>query len=203
MAPTNDTRKRAPDERRRNQRARDAILAASLELLDREGFRALTVEAIAADAGVGKATIYRWWSGKAEVVMDAVGERLNPEISFPDTGSVREDLRLQLESVIELFTTARAGKAYLALIAESQHDPALGKALGERYIAARRAAAATVFERGIARGELRSDLDIGIAIDALYGAIYYRLLVSGAHTNPAYAEQLLRQLYPAMVRRGG
>jgi AcrR family transcriptional regulator len=192
---------RTPDERRRNERARAAILRAARELLDRRGFRRLTIDGIAASAGVGKATIYRWWPSKAAVAMDAVLEAASPSIPFPDTGSAREDLRRQIASVIELYTRTRTGRGIRALTAESQHDASLAESLRDRFIAIRRAEAASVLQRGIERGELRSDLDVGVAIDALYGAVYYRLLVSHAPLEAAYADALVGQVFGAFVAK--
>jgi AcrR family transcriptional regulator len=184
--------------RPRSTTAKAAILQAARELLDERGLKALTVEAIASRAGASKATIYRWWPNKSAVVMDAFLAGTSPRMPFPDTGSVREDLRRQLRSVIRLFNEPGTRGPFVALIAESQHDQEVARALRERFIAARRAAAREVFERGQARGELRADLDIDIANDALYGALYYRLLVSGAPLRPRYADALLDQFYDAM-----
>jgi AcrR family transcriptional regulator len=152
---------------------------------------------------VGKATIYRWWPSKAAVVMDAVLEAASPRIPFPDTGSAREDLRRQIASVIELYTRTKTGRGIRALIAESQHDPSLAESLRDSFIASRRAEAGTVFERGIERGELRPDLDVGVAIDSLYGAVYYRLLVSHAPLDAGYTDTLIDQLFPAFERPPG
>jgi AcrR family transcriptional regulator len=192
---------KTPDQRRRNEKARTAILRAARELLDRRGFQRLTIEGIAARAGVGKATIYRWWPSKAALVMDAVLAAASPRIPFPDTGSAREDLRRQIASVIELYTHTKTGRGITALIAESQHDSSLAESLRDRFIASRRADAAMVFERGIERGELRADLDVDVAIDALYGAVYYRLLVSHAPLDSAYADTLIGQVFPAFARQ--
>jgi AcrR family transcriptional regulator len=185
--------------RPRSERATTAILAAARELLEEQGLRRLSVDAIAARAGVSKATIYRWWPSKAAVVMDAFLAGAGPRMPFPDTGSAREDLRRQLRSVIRLFNEPKTRGPFIALIAESQHDIELARALRERFIASRRAAAREVFTRGMARGELRDDLDVEIAIDALYGALYYRLLVSGEALRPRYADALLDQLYQALA----
>jgi AcrR family transcriptional regulator len=185
--------------RPRSERARAATLEAAGELLDERGLAALSVDAIATHAGVSKATIYRWWPSKAAVVMDAFLERTSPQMPFPDTGSTREDLRRQMRSVIRLFNDAATSRPFVALIAESQHDPVLAAALRERFIAARRAAATEAFARGIERGDLKADLDVEIAIDALYGALYYRLLVSGEPLTPRYADRLLDQLFPALA----
>jgi AcrR family transcriptional regulator len=190
---------RRPDVRRRRERPRRAILRSAGKLFHRDGLRRLTIEAIAADAGVGKATIYRWWPSKAALVLDAIHEQVGPEIALPDTGSAREDLRLQIASLIEILTSSRTGKAFLALLAESQHDPGLAEAIRERLISGRRAATGEVIDRGIARGELRADLDVDVAIDALYGALYYRLLVTHAPLQLDYADALVAQLYPAFA----
>lgn len=193
---------RRPDERRRRERPRRAILRSASRLFHRHGLRRLTIEAIAADAGVGKATIYRWWPSKAALVLDAIHDQVGPEIAFPDTGSARQDLRRQIASLLEIFTSTKTGKAYVALVAESQHDPALAEAIRERLIAGRRAATREVLERGIARGELRADLDIDIALDALYGALYYRLLVSHEPLEPDHADALIAHLFPALAASG-
>jgi AcrR family transcriptional regulator len=197
------TATRPPDERRRNKAARTAILRAAAELLDRRGFRRVTIEGIAARAGVGKATIYRWWPSKAAVVMDAVLQAASPRIAFPDTGSAREDVRRQLALVIDFYIHTKTGRGIRALIAESQHDPSLAESLRDRFIASRRADATAVFARGIERGELRADLDVGVAIDALYGAIYYRLLVSHEPLDAGYADTLIGQIFPAFQRTPG
>jgi AcrR family transcriptional regulator len=187
--------------RPRNAAARAGILRAALDLLQTKGFSALSVDAIAARAGVGKATIYRWWPNKAAVVMDAFLADTAPDMPFPDTGSTREDLRRQMRSVIRLFNTPAVRGPFVALIGASQHDPALAAALRERFVANRRDAAKAVLARGIERGELRPDLDLDVAIDALYGALYYRLLVSGQRLTPRYADTLLDQLFPAFAER--
>jgi len=192
-----------PNLARRSERARRAILTSAWRLFRGRGLRELTIEAIAAQAGVGKATIYRWWPSKNAVLMEALQAHLDPEFPFPDTGSVRTDLRMQIAGVIRLLTTTSVGRAYLALVAESQHDPVLARDLAERYIAARRAGATALLRRGIERGELRSDLDPEITIDALWGAVYYRLLVSHDPPDPDYADTLVEQLYPALENRRG
>jgi AcrR family transcriptional regulator len=187
--------------RPRSETACAAILRATIELLQRDGFAALTVDAIAVRAGVGKATIYRWWPNKAAVVMDAFLAHTAPGMPFPDSGSTREDLRRQMRSVIRLFNTPAVGGPFKALIGESQHDPALAAALRERFIASRRAAATEVLARGVERGEVRGDVDVDMTIDAFYGALYYRLLVSGARLTPRYADALIDLFYPAIEPR--
>jgi AcrR family transcriptional regulator len=199
MATLSNTTRQARG-RPRSEAARVAILGAALELLEARGFAALSVDAIADRARVGRATVYRWWPNKAAVVMDAFLADVAPQMPFPDTGSAREDLRRQMRSVIRLFNLPKTSRPFVALIAESQHDPALAKALRERFVASRREAATEVLRRGIERGELRADLDLALTLDALYGAMYYRLLISGERLTPGYADALIDQFYPALAR---
>jgi AcrR family transcriptional regulator len=199
MATLSNTTRQARG-RPRSEAARVAILGAALELLEARGFAALSVDAIADRARVGRATVYRWWPNKAAVVMDAFLADVAPQMPFPDTGSAREDLRRQMRSVIRLFNLPKTSRPFVALIAESQHDPALAKALRERFVASRREAATEVLRRGIERGELRADLDLALTLDALYGAMYYRLLISGERLTAGYADALIDQFYPALAR---
>jgi AcrR family transcriptional regulator len=185
--------------RPRSERATAAILRAAGELLDSRGLDGLSVDAIAARAGVSKATIYRWWPNKAAIVMDAVLNVTAPQIPFPDTGSVREDLRQQMRSVVRLFTKTATGRALVALIAQSQHDAVTATALHERFIAPRRTTAGDVLRRGIDRGELRPDLNVDTAIDTLYGPLYYRLLVSGDPLTPRYVDRVIDHIYPTLA----
>ena len=188
--------------RPRSERTRKALLAAARELLELGGLRGLSMDAIAARAGASKATIYRWWPNKAALVMDAYLEDTNPRIAFRHNRSTRTELRRQLRTVIRAMHHSPAGRTLAALIAESQHDPELATALRERFIAVRREDAAQLLERGRRRGELRGDLETGVVIDALYGALYYRLLVSRDPTGPEYADALLDQLFWGLAPPG-
>ena len=117
--------------RPRSERAKRAILEAAGELLDHNGFAGVTVEAIAVRAGVSKATIYRWWPNKAAVITDSFLELTAPEIDFVETGSVREDLRLQMRSLIRTFAS-KSGQTIAALVAEGQSDPEVADAFRSR-----------------------------------------------------------------------
>jgi AcrR family transcriptional regulator len=185
--------------RPRSDKARRAVIAAALELVAEKGYAAVTIEGIAARAGVAKTTIYRSWPSKAAVVMDAIFTESDPRISFPDTGSAREDLRRQMSQVVALFTDPAFGKPFVGLLAESQHDLALADALHNWLITSRRAGAAEVLRRGVERGELRSDVDIEIAIDALYGAIYYRLLVSHEPLTKKFAVAVVHEVFDGLI----
>ncbi|KAB8314819.1 TetR/AcrR family transcriptional regulator [Tolypothrix campylonemoides VB511288] len=184
----------APAIRRRNQRSHQAILKATAELLEEKGYRDICIEAIASRAGVGKQTIYRWWPSKAAVVMEAYSEKATQDIPTPDTGSVKQDLCQILQQLFAILTTTTTGTAVTGLIAEAQMDASLAKAFREQFINCRRAATRTILERGIARGELRPDLNLELVIDAIYGPIWYRLLLKHAALDDAFAEELVNFL---------
>ncbi|GAB1538799.1 TetR/AcrR family transcriptional regulator [Scytonema sp. NUACC21] len=184
---------KAPVSRRRNERSHQAILRATAELLEEKGYSDICIEAIAARAGVGKQTIYRWWSCKAAVVMEAYAAKAAQNIPTPDTGSVKQDLYQILQQLFAVLTTT-TGTAVRGLIAEAQLDPKLAEAFREQFLECRRQATRTILERGIERGELRSDLNIELVIDAIYGPIWYRLLLKHAPLDNLFAEELVNFL---------
>jgi AcrR family transcriptional regulator len=185
--------------RPRSDEKRRAILEATVELLETRGFTGISVDGIAAVAGVGKATVYRWWPNKAAVTMDAALSIVDPAIPNPGTGSAYEDLRRHLRYAIRLYRGARTTPMIAAIYAEAQHDPELAAAVNERVQIPRREAAKQILRDGIARGELRDDLDLDMTLDILYGPLYYRFLVTHQPMSPRYADQLLDQLWPVLV----
>lgn len=175
--------------RPRSERARQAILQAAGDLLARDGFANVTVDAIAAHAGVSKATIYRWWSNKAAVVTDSFLELTASRIEFRPTGSVREDVRLQMRRLAQMLSSS-SGRVVAALIGAGQDDADVARAFLDHWIAVRRRETRRVIELGITQGELRPDIDIEVAMDALYGPIYYRLMVRHLPLSEAFTDTL-------------
>ena len=160
--------------RTRDEKARGRVLGSARDLVCQLGPRAVTVDEIAAAAGVGKQTIYRWWPSKSSVIMDALIELTDPDpADLPD--STYEAVRLQMRRVARMFAS-RNGKLIRELVADSQGDPALAKDFRNRFFAHRRAPGAATLNKGIATGELRPDLDIDDALDVLYGPLWLRLL---------------------------
>lgn len=170
-----DGARRAPG-RPRSEHARQAILNSTLKLLQELGFPELSIEAIAADADVGKATVYRWWPSKAALVADAFSSSADQELRFPDTGSVRTDISHQMKQLVRVFRGKR-GRIVAALLGGGQSDPELIAAFRERFLWPRRKQAYATLKRGIERGELPEDIDMDLLLDTLYGAIYMRLLI--------------------------
>ncbi len=189
-----------PPGRPRSERARRAILQAANELLESEGFAALTVEAIAERAGVSKATVYRWWPNKAAVVMDGFLSTVSSEVPFPHTDCAQEDIRLHMRRLIKALG-GKMGRTVAALIAEGQADRELAEALRSRWLSARRAEVKEILEHGMTRGELREDLDLEVAVDSLYGPIYYRLLVDHAPLEEDFAEALADHVFSGLSAR--
>jgi AcrR family transcriptional regulator len=196
-----DTEAPRPRGRPRSEAKRQAILDATVALIENRGFVGLSVARIAEQAGVGKATIYRWWPNKAAVTVDAVLSIATPATPYPRTGSAREDLARHLRYMIRLFRGARTGPMIAAVLAEAQHDPELAAETEERVQAPRRASAKRILEDGIARGELRADLDCDEVLDVIYGPLYYRFLISHKPMSSPYVQAVLDYIWPTISAR--
>jgi AcrR family transcriptional regulator len=172
--------------RPRSAESHQAIIRAVLELLVEDGFRSLTMEQVRARAGVGKATIYRRWSSKEELVRDAI-VYLGQEFEIPDTGSFRGDYTAIATMI--LASAKRVGAATLMprLLGEAVNDPDLHAIFYAHLVAPRRAALRLPLERAVERGELRDDVDLELAIDLLAGPIIYRLLISGGDLEQLFS----------------
>ncbi len=178
--------------RRRSQRSEAAILDATLELLGEVGFSGLTVDGIAARAGVGKATIYRHWPGKAHLVVDAFRSRI-PAMAMPDTGSLRQDLVAVVGFLVQGLEHSPLTRILPALVEAAERDPELER-LFKEFGAERRRILRGVLQRAAARGELRPDLDPELALDLIGGPIFARRLVIREPLTPAYARSLVDAL---------
>jgi AcrR family transcriptional regulator len=165
--------------RPRSAAADAAIVRATLELLLEDGYRGLTMEQVRARAGVGKATLYRRYGSKQDLVTAAI-RHLNQPLELPDTGSVRADILGFARSLSAGAERVEFASFSARLLAESAGDPEMHAIFYENLVAPRRAAVGEALRRGVARGELRPDLDIELAIDVLTGPWVYRLLISGA-----------------------
>ena len=148
-----------------------------------------TIEAVAARAGAGKTTIYRWWPSKGALAMAGFLAETAPKISYSNSRSALADLTHQLSRVGSVYGGA-SGRILSAIIAEGQRDPATITAFVEGYAKPRRAEAKKILLAGIERGELRPDIDLEVALDALYGPIYYRMLVPVGPLGKDWAESL-------------
>jgi AcrR family transcriptional regulator len=180
--------KRSPG-RPRSEEARVAILRSALKLLGEKGFPDLTIEAVAAQAGVGKATVYRWWPNKAALVADAFAGSTIEKLHFPDTGSVRIDMSQQMRQVVQIFRSRR-GRILSAILAAGQSDSDLIAAFRERFLKPRREEAYATLRRGIRRGELSKGVDQDLLLDSLYGPIYMRFLIRHDRLSADFVDRL-------------
>lgn len=169
-----------------------AVMDAVYTLLQSGPLRDLTVEAVAKQAGVGRPTIYKWWPNKSALVLAMFNERLVPDSKIPPTGSAEMLIRLRVKLLIKQFN-GMFGKVMADLIAEGQADPSLLAKLYEGQIRKRRAATVAEVERGKAAGEFRADLDPELFIDAIFGPIYYHLLLRSTKLTTSYGNQLVDQ----------
>jgi AcrR family transcriptional regulator len=184
----------AAPERRRSERAHHAIVAATQELLVESGYRALTIEGVAARAGVGKQTIYRWWPSRAALVLEAYLAG-SDTVALPEpTGAVLRDVRALLDWLVDVLAQPIGGRVVAGLVADLKHDPDLAELFHRDVVPARRRAMLALLEAAVGRGELRRDADLELAVDTLHGAVFYRLLLSGQPTDAAFTERLARQV---------
>jgi AcrR family transcriptional regulator len=175
--------------RPRSEEAHVAILDATLELLVDVGYVALTVEGIAARAGVGKATIYRRWPSKLPLVIEAF-EGL-PALEEADTGNLVADLETMLEGYLGVFHSTPLGAVYPSLVGECASDPELVSLLSP-LLMQRRRPLLRALERGVSRGELPGDLDLELAADLIVGPIAVRIFFAGPKLNPKLVGPIVR-----------
>lgn len=187
--------KNTPDATRRSERSRRAILDAALELVGETGYQRLTIEAIAARAGVGKQTIYRWWPSKAAVLLDAfiaLGEENTAEqAELPDTGDLEADLKLVLRATVDELNSPRYDAAYRALAAESIVNPELCAQFVARVLEPGLGLYATRLRAAQEAGHIGADFDPRIALELLTGPLAHRWLLRTLPLTHEYADALV------------
>jgi AcrR family transcriptional regulator len=191
---------KAPNPARRSERAYQAILDATGELVSKQGLAGTSIDQIAQRAGVGKQTIYRWWPNKAALVLDYAAERARP-VAEPDAGSLRGDLRKLTEALVATLQDSPAGQICAELIGSAEADPEFAESFRETFVSGRRAMVLSVLRRWQDRGEVRDDVDLEVATDLLYGPIWYRRLVGQTPLTPAFAKELADEVVAAIGRR--
>ena len=184
--------------RPRSPETRAKILKAAYEMLNEVGFMDLTIEGVAARSGVGKPTIYRRWKTKSALAMDAFLEAVNPELAFPDTGSAQDDFREQMQKIVKLMNSPR-GEVLASVIGCGQAEEELISAFRENWLIPRRKDAKKIFQRGVERGELRSNVDVEVAIDALYSPLFYRLLLKHQPLTEKFVDQLVDVVMKGLI----
>ncbi|WNG26712.1 TetR/AcrR family transcriptional regulator [Cystobacter fuscus] len=168
-----------------------AITRALFRELAKTGYAALSIEAVAKRAGVGKAAIYRRWPSKLEMVSELLAEVGTDLVDIPDTGSLRGDVAALLAQTRALLRRPLITRILPDMHAEMRRTPALSSAVRTGIQQGRRARAQELLRRAMDRGELSPELDVDLALDLLGAPLYWRVIVTGQSTPPDYLERLI------------
>lgn len=177
----------APDPQRRSRRSHGAILTATIEQLTRVGYHRLTIEGVAARAGVGKATVYRWWPTKARLVVEALSEHFDLA-AVESTGDFRADVRGVIEHGIEVATKTSLGSTLLQLAGDLADDPDARADL-QRWLGPFRAGNLALVYGAVSRADLPHDVDANLLLDIVAGTILYRGML-GVELDTRLIDQL-------------
>ena len=178
--------------RPRSESARRAILGATTELIERDGYGRVTMESIARHAGVSKQTVYRWWPTKAAILLEALNEGAAAISPLRDTGSFETDLRTFLRSTVA--GGSRNGRLLAALMAEAQFDEDLAEAFRTGFLARRRQVLGELLERGRNSGDLAATADTDFLVELVFATLWYRILAQNRPLNRVFADRLTRSV---------
>jgi TetR/AcrR family transcriptional regulator, regulator of autoinduction and epiphytic fitness len=179
----------------RVERSRRRILEATLDELGQVGYGAMSVESIAKRAGVGKATIYRHWRGKLEM-LDSALNTLKFEVEFSESSTARVKVVTLLTGLAGYLVESRGGACVPSLVSASQYDPAV-RDFHHRFSGQRRAVLIEVLRAGVESGEFAPDLDVDLTAELLVGPIFYRRLMTGTPFQPGDIGHLVDTVLPA------
>ena len=201
--PTAADRPHVP-QRRRGAALEDAILEAAYAELSEVGYGAFTVEAVAARARTGKASIYRRWGTKQELVLDTLCDQLPSaqqcglELDFADSVSTADALR-QVAQAITGVLASPAGRAMRAIKCEAISDPELARAIDDRFQAPRREAMLNLLRRGVERGEVRPDAVSSLVADVLPAVLAHRVLLQREEITETDITDIIEQVLIPLV----
>jgi AcrR family transcriptional regulator len=170
-----------------------AIMDAVYALLQKKSLRHLTMEEVAKRAKVGKPTLYKWWPTKATLVLAMLCERMAPNLEKPTVLTAEESLRFRVRRLIDAFH-GPFGKIVAGLIAEGQSEPAILQEFFDRWVRPRRNATIADLQRSKNAGELRSETEPELLNDAIFGAIYYRMLLHSGPLTRRFGEELVEHI---------
>ena len=180
--------------RPRSERSRRAVLDAAAKLLSKRGYADITIEGIAAEAGVGKTTIYRWWSTKASIYMDLYAE-LAAKITPPaDTGDFAVDLTLLAQGAFKLYRETAAGVALSGIVAEAQSNAEVSKIVRNEFAPSRRHVVLAILERAASRGEISPEVDLQLVSEIVAGAVWYNQLVGTGDLTDSHASRIVDRI---------
>jgi AcrR family transcriptional regulator len=181
--------------RPRSEAVRGAVLAAAAELALDGGPAAATVDAIARRAAVSRTTIYKWWPSAAAIVLEGLLDSVRDSITRPPNSTTVEAITHHVDALNVLLADPAVGPLLRNVIAASPSDPAIERALLDQWITPRRAAVATTLQHAIDDGELRADVDVEVAVDALVSPPYYRLMFGMAPLDGEAVTRLVQTVW--------
>lgn len=179
----------------------ETIMRATLDVAQEAGYLKLSIEAVAARAGVGKHTIYRRWPSKGLLFLDALLSLNEPVLEFPDTGDIRADLRQQIHATVDLLGTEPWAPLYRALVGEAQHDPAVAAGLHERFTLPQTEKTLARLKTAQQQGQISPDFDLDLAMAILSGPLYFTFLITQEPVTHDYVDRLLEAVFDGMSPR--
>lgn len=193
-------RSASPQRGRPRDVSRDAALRdAALEVMAEVGYRSLTMDAVAARARAGKATIYRRWESKIDLIVDVCNQLVQRNVPEPDHGSIETDLH-EFLGAFAAFLTGPVGKAAQALVGELPHEPELAAAFRESFLLPQRGILRRVIGRGVERGEIRPDAPVDTVVELAGASLIYRLMLSGEPLDQRFVDRLLHEALLPLLR---
>ncbi len=187
--------------RPRSEKSRRSILKATISLMESMGYEKLSIVDIARKAGVGKQTIYRWWRSKAELVIESVLEEIQEHVGVPDTGSIDGDLRGLLHSSFHRLRHTSSGKMLTGVLIAGRKNESTLALFRERFIESRRNVIRGLFYRHRDNGTLKTDMNIELILDLIFGAMWYRLLMEHAPLDDNFADDLVDHILPLILKQ--
>lgn len=177
----------------------DKILGATRELLAGHGVQGLTVEGVAAQAGVAKTTIYRRYRSKHDLALAVLLRMVQEVVSVPDLGDIRAELVALVNGAVNILGNTLMGRVMQGLVSDLATDDSLAADFRERIVATRLAEVRRLVDRGIERGQLHAEIDYELVHDLLFGPVYYRLLLSGAPLSDDLAQRIVDAVLPSLA----
>jgi len=178
------------------------VLDAAAKLLTDRGYANITIEGVAFEAGVGKSTIYRWWSTKVAIYIDLYHELALRNVPPPDTGNLDRDLNTLIGGAFRIYRETAAGLALAGIVAEAQSNAEVAKLVRTEFVPARRGLIQTALELAAARGELLPKTDVQMVAEILTGAVWYNLLLGDKPLSATRARQIIKAVLEGCRRRG-
>lgn len=185
---------RIPRGRPRSESSRRAVLDAAAKLLIERGYADITIEGVAAEAGVGKTTIYRWWSTKAAIYIDLYSELASQIVPPPDTGSVEKDLTLLVQGAFKLYRDTAAGLALAGIIAEAQSNATVSKIVRTQFVPSRRHVTLVILRRAVKHGQVPSGVNLEVVSELITGAVWFYVLAGKGPLTARRASQLVKTI---------